>query len=265
MWVSRLTGIVPIIGLITLMATGASAAAEGWIVESARGTALQLNGDQWEEIEPGETVADGAIFRTLQSGRLVLRNGGSVVSLGGKTAVEIDVEGAGATVHQFAGAVTIIADSPSRAIEVRNGALVASATGTTFTVRFDGKKATVEVEEGEVKVADAATGRVIVADAGDTVVASAAGLEASGTDMAGVETAGAAASENGNAGGGADGNNGSGAGAGAGGNGNNGNGAGAGGNNGNGNGGNGNNGNGNNGNGNGNNGNNGNGQGNGNQ
>jgi hypothetical protein len=242
MWVSRLKGIAPVIGLLTLTATGVSAAAEGWVVESARGTALRLNGDQWEEAVVGELIADGVVFRTLQSGRIVLSNAESRVSLGGQTAVEVDFVGAGSTFHQFAGAVTVVANSPSQAIRVENSAITASATGTTFTVEFDGKEATVEVAQGTVTVADA-TGGVVVADAGDTIVSSGTGLKENDSGTALVEASNASSigdevSAEG------DGNNGNGLGVG----GNNGNGAEAGGNNGNGNNGNGNNGNGGNGN-----------------
>jgi hypothetical protein len=188
-----------------MLAMNSEARAQDWSIQSAKGTALKLSGDQWEEVAIGDIVVDGGIYRTMRGALIVIEGEGTLISLGSRSAIGIDLVARGASILQYAGAVSVaIPEQSNAAISVRNAALSASATGTTFTVFFDGTAARVEVDAGTVRVADAATGAEVTLGAGDVASTSPA---APGVDVDTADgTAGAgngigAASGNGSAGG----------------------------------------------------------------
>ncbi len=192
-----------------VLAMSTEAQAQGWTIQSAKGTALKLNGEQWEEVAIGDTVVDGGIYRTMRGALIVLEGEGTLISLGSRSAIGIDLVTRGASILQYAGAVSVtIPEQSNAAISVRNAALSASATGTAFTVFFDGTAARVEVDAGTVRVADAATGAEIIVAAGDVASSSpsAPGVEVETADGAGATGKGSGiGGGNGNAG--ANGNN----------------------------------------------------------
>jgi hypothetical protein len=152
---------------VATWAAGGGAYAEGWSIRAAKGTALRLNGDAWEEIVIGEGVIDGGIYRTLRSGTIVLEGEGALIRLGGRTAIGIDLTPLGASILQYAGQVTIAApDHAGSPVRVRNTAVRASGTATTFTVFFDGATGRVEVDTGMARVANVRTGAEFMLEAG---------------------------------------------------------------------------------------------------
>jgi hypothetical protein len=161
--------------------------AQEWSVDAAKGTALRLNDDAWEEIAIGERVVDGGIYRTLRSGSIVLAGEGTLITLGSRTAIGIDLSPLGASVLHYAGTVTVAAsDRASSPVRVSNTALTVSGRSATFTVFYDGSTGRVEVDRGTARVANLATGTEFTVAAGG--VLSTASGDAAGNAVAGRST-----------------------------------------------------------------------------
>ena len=173
---------LPII-FVALTIAAPARAADIWVAANVHGSVFELLNDQWRELKNGDGIASGIAVRTLQAGRVRLVRQGQVLALDPNTAIVATGGGAGVTVQQYAGTVTLTGADVARA-QLVTPAVVATISGASLVSRVSGRSATLSVGVGRVPVS--ARGRRLVLSAGQTILFdSAAPLGSSGNSASG--------------------------------------------------------------------------------
>ena len=148
-----------ILALASMLALGAPAFAQDWVVNRVRGNAEMLVGSAWVPVERGVVIEPRRTLRTGPDGRVGLSRGNETIELGGDT--EISLRDGGAelktSVIQDRGTLTI--DVERRNVQhfsVQTPFLAAVVKGTRFSVTVGDNSAQVDVERGLVQVQDTA-------------------------------------------------------------------------------------------------------------
>ncbi len=214
----RLLGLTLALWGLTWVGTAGS---REWLAESVRGTVLEIVDGRWTEFED-RSIAESRAIRTLQSGRLELRSGGTTIKVGPNVTLELitrpdDIR---TLVRHYAGTIAVEGGPLEKApveLETEELRLVVTS-GSAVSVAVTNDRAIVEVSSGSVEV---------TTDSGKTIaMTTGQELDSSAVEATGNGNAGAGGNGNGSASGGGNGNGNAGAGgngngnAGAGGNGN---------------------------------------------
>ncbi len=147
---------------VTMVTTAATASDVRWVSAGVRGMVIHLVEDHWEEVAPGQELAN-ATLKTLRSGHLTVATGGPLtIDVGPNSTIAFRNSAAGAAVvFQYEGALTLSVDgSGDSRVTLKAGDL--TLTGLTGKVK-------VVVDEGSVRL-DVGAGTVTIQAAGTTEV-----------------------------------------------------------------------------------------------